>query len=531
MLDTSTPIPSVPVTKNICACDRIIQNSWREKGREASIGDSESKKQQFANARAACFGDAVYEHEGIFFCVMHYPSKNKVDEFRIELKKKIDSENYNFCGVYFPEVVDFSLYERPKEVRFCFNTAANFDSATFSSKADFRSAKFCCEVSFSYATFSDESWFVGTEFILNANFSYAMFSNAAHFEDAKFKGTERFSNAKFSYATFISTAHFHSVEFIGVNFMDVTFTRNVWFDDAIFNGEALFNSAKFGDEAIFSNTTFVMPARFSKTVFSGLTRFEGTKFKNETEFVQAQFKDYVRFHEGNDETMFSEEASLSLDSLLIEKPERLSFHSVSLRPHWFINTDPRKFEFIDVGWDKFTFEQEREASKSDRLLSTAYRQLAMNAEENNRYIDATKFRYNSMDLRRLEKFNGRAFWTLDFWYWALSGYGERVGLATVWLLLILFLSCVPYWFTGFASSKDTTQNKIGAPIQVMLALEKNKAKQFLATLVYSLETASLQKPEPRPVTTMARLFVGLETILAPLQAALLVLAIRRKYMR
>jgi hypothetical protein len=48
---------------------------------------------------------------------------------------------------------------------------------------------------------------------------------------------------------------------------------------------------------------------------------------------------------------------------------------------------------------------------------------------------------------------------------------------------------------------------------------------------YSLGVISLQKPEPKPVTNLAQIFVILETILGPLQVALLALAIRRKFMR
>ena len=214
----------------------------------------------------------------------------------------------------------------------------------------------------------------------------------------------------------------------------------------------------------------------------------------------------------------------------IEKPERLSFHSVKLRPHWFINTDPCKFEFIDVRWDD-NLNQERAASRSDRLLSIAYRQLAMNAEENTRYGEAAEFRYASMDLRRKEKWFGVKIFSLDLWYWALSGYGERVTRATGALLVILILSASPYWFVGFAPSKQHDKNEIGAPVRLWIPNCQSPRCQAFSTLVYSLETASLQKPEPRPVTALARFFVGLETILAPLQAALLALAIRRKYMR
>ena len=47
----------------------------------------------------------------------------------------------------------------------------------------------------------------------------------------------------------------------------------------------------------------------------------------------------------------------------------------------------------------------------------------------------------------------------------------------------------------------------------------------------SLGVASFQRPEPNAADTLTKLLVTLETILAPLQAALLALAIRRKFMR
>jgi hypothetical protein len=50
-------------------------------------------------------------------------------------------------------------------------------------------------------------------------------------------------------------------------------------------------------------------------------------------------------------------------------------------------------------------------------------------------------------------------------------------------------------------------------------------------LLYSGAVMALQKPEPVPANKRAKLLVLLETVLGPLQAALLALAIRRKFMR
>jgi hypothetical protein len=50
-------------------------------------------------------------------------------------------------------------------------------------------------------------------------------------------------------------------------------------------------------------------------------------------------------------------------------------------------------------------------------------------------------------------------------------------------------------------------------------------------VAHSLFVATLQRPEPKPADALTKFLVILETILAPLQAALLALAIRRKFMR
>ena len=54
---------------------------------------------------------------------------------------------------------------------------------------------------------------------------------------------------------------------------------------------------------------------------------------------------------------------------------------------------------------------------------------------------------------------------------------------------------------------------------------------FDRAFTYSAAVMTLQRPEPRPATTAAQRVVLLETILGPVQAALLALAIRRKFMR
>ncbi len=550
----ATPNTNATKTKATCACDSVVR----------CFDDIEA-------APSACVGEAAYEHKSKRFCVMHYPSQNKIEAFRVALEGKIVAQDFNFCGVYFPEDIDFLAYNEVNDEPFFFTADADFRSATFSGNAKF-GVLFSSNVYFNSVKFRGSAWFYGARFSGGAYFQRAEFRRATYFQRTKFCGEAHFESVKFGgkagfkFTEFIERATFNDAKFSEkINFTSATFRKEALFKSVNFGGElaftsatfsreALFESVNFGRKACFKFASFIANADFSSGTFSGESLFDATRFLGAVDFTNAQFKDYVKFKHNNQET-FGEKASLNFDSLRIEKPERLSFHSLKLRPHWFINTDPRKFEFIDVDFGQYTLAQEREACNSDRLLSIAYRQLAVNAEENSRYEEAMKFRSASMEASfynlqekwrndwvktRWKNFSYetffwwwdyvalRKFFSLTWWYRFLSEYSESPARAAIILLLVLCFSCVPYWLTDFSLSKQE-QRKTG--VQQILAPDQRIATQIFSTFVYSLETASLQKPEPRPVTTAARFFVGMETILAPLQAALLALAIRRKYMR
>jgi hypothetical protein len=134
-----------------------------------------------------------------------------------------------------------------------------------------------------------------------------------------------------------------------------------------------------------------------------------------------------------------------------------------------------------------------------------------------------------MDAKRRTEARGFAFWKLSWWYWLASGYGERVFrafmvLLGIWLLFGLLYTQVGFarWEPRLASEADiltATRDSVGTPIQVGRAL------------TYSAGVMTFQKPEPRPTTTAAQALALFEPILGPVQAALLALAIRRKFRR
>ena len=272
---------------------------------------------------------------------------------------------------------------------------------------------------------------------------------------------------------------------------------------------------------------------FTRATFDGHVNFSGASFAGAASFVR----------EDMGRQLFGEDAVLLFDRARIDHPELFSFYGLALRPTWFLNVDSRKFDFTDVQWtysnvdhDLKRLRREYLTGSHHALLAIAYRRLAVNAEDNHRYQEASRFRYMSMDVNRHGPWRRFAFlrrwfafWKLSWWYWLASGYGERVTQAFLVLLGILLLAALLYTQVGFArwepklaSESDAASAKrddVGAPLKLSRAL------------TYSAGVMTLQRPEPRPATTWAQTVVLLETILGPVQAALLALAIRRKFMR
>jgi hypothetical protein len=142
------------------------------------------------------------------------------------------------------------------------------------------------------------------------------------------------------------------------------------------------------------------------------------------------------------------------------------------------------------------------------LLAQTYRRLAANAEENRNHLHASAFNYWAMDVQRKGKWAGVfAPWRLIWWYWVLSGYGERSWRPALWLVGILVGFAVLYMLVG---QEPTFSNALAYSLEVM-SRQANKLTCFDCTLL--------------------RYLVTIEGILGPLQVALFALALRRRFMR
>jgi len=482
----------------------------------------------------------------------------------------------NFGKATFSALADFNKTRFTADAYFLVyeGAEANFSDAEFLAAAVFSHATFSAVAYFYRATFSQEAYFNNITFTAVPDFRGATFSEQAHFSQSNFNAPTYFGSAKFgsrSYfqdatftrkasfglATFNGEANFQKVSFKDADFYGAKLRAPSDFFHATFDDETDFSTCTFGNEVNFREATFSGPTKFGKSTFTHKTDFRGATFRAPADFSSATFieqadfslavvlarmifrevtfGDRIKFAGTKNRQALTETSSFDFQFVRIQKPEYLSFHSVSLRPFWFVNVDPRRFDFTNVDWDWRAVDREigdlkaNEVSWPHNMLFIACRRLADNAEESHRYEEASKFRYMAMEARRLESWRGFAPWRLSWWYWLASGYGERVWQAFFVLLGILLLSALLYtrvgfarWEPKFASESDIVVAKrddVGAPLK------------FSRALTYSAAVMTFQRPEPKPATTTAQSVVLLETILGPVQAALLALAIRRKFMR
>jgi uncharacterized protein YjbI with pentapeptide repeats len=555
----------------------------------------------------ACKGESFFrEHEGKRYCVLHLPDADKKEAFDSAVKKKLESQDFNYQEVWFPNKPRFSGIQIDKPVDFSnavFNDGVYFYNTTFRSKVKVEGAEFNEDARFGGVTFKADVDFKSVTFRKEADFNRARFEGDADFwrctfmGDAEFRDTVFLETASFWPSIFNSTASFTKASFVSANFRASEFNGKavfMWcafdsatFRQASFSSDADFFDSRFEGLADFAGATFDAVARLTQSEFSAEARFAFTTFNGEADLSYTVFKDFVSFSGEHGSTGFGGNAAVDFRHARFEIPSRVSFHGLTLRPHWLVNLDPREFEFIDVKWignltqdfidieirelkkreeleekkaadrleehrktveqyhDEFEIERLKryeaeearaEAAKSDekrtrfyRLLSITCRQLAVNSEENHRYDQGSDFCFWSMELQRKEGWKARGTLTigvLHSLYRYLSGYGEEILRALVMLIAIFLFFAFLYTRVGFVQPPSITPEAM-----VSTTGEVGQPQKPTRALVYSLAVITLQRPEPRPLTATAWSAVLAETILGPIQAALLILAVRRRFMR
>lgn len=369
----------------------------------------------------------------------------------------------------------------------------DFNSAKFERKVDFTACNFLVGYSSTVNDYTSPSY---------SSFSNASFEDEAHFEGTTFGNPDEIMN----------------------------------FDSFFFSETTFEKLAKFQD------VNFILQTDFSGAAFKRTADFRNTQVKTRLSFSGATFEGFAKFSSRDNKHNLWPKGTLDFTSVEIEKAEKISFQAVELKPDSFINTDVRKFDFTDVKWKlkSFAFDWSRfkdilfwkDAAKrreSDyERLQVVYRRLAANAEDNAHYRHASRFRYTAFDIQRINRWYGRLPITLLWWYKWTSRYGENWGWATIVLLTILAASAFMYTKVGFyvcPMDRPVSQSSAAGLCEIR-ALDLDEAAR------HSLTTATFQTVEfRRPATSVGETVVLVEKILAPLQAALIALSIRRKFMR
>lgn len=510
-------------------------------------GDHFSDYQKGEIRTAVCRDLPVkYIHDDKLYCVFHFPSEEKKDEFALELNTKIQQEDYLFYGTWMPSEIDFSGH--------VFNKWANFEWVTFNHEATFKEAQFKANCQFLCASFKSAVSFNGAVFGKSendyspTNFHAAIFEGALDFNSSKFKRKVDFTECTFLVGYSSTVNEYPSPSYS--SFSNATFEDEAHFEATTFGNlkqlenfdSFLFNETIFEKLANFQNVIFILQTDFSRAVFKRTADFRNTYIRTRLSFSGASFEGFAKFSgKGNNHNSWPK-GSLDFTSVEIEKAEKISFQVVGLSPDSFISTDVRKFDFTDVKWKlkSFAFDWSRfkdtlfhkfaaQRRQSDyERLEVAYRRLAANAEDNAHYRHASKFRYTAFEIQRINRWYGRLPITLLWWYKWTSRYGENWGWATLILLAILGASAFLYTKVGFyvCPMDRPVSLSSSAGLCEIRPLDLDEASR------HSLATATFQNIEfRRPASGIAETLVLIEKILAPIQAALIALAIRRKFMR
>ncbi|MHB8272771.1 pentapeptide repeat-containing protein [Bradyrhizobium sp.] len=302
------------------------------------------------------------------------------------------SEVVDFADTHFDRIFIF--------IGFLCTSEANFNSATFSGEAGFRSAVFSGYANFESATFSGEAGFISATFSVAANFKSVTFSDDAYFISATFSG-----NAVFKSATFSGYAYFLSATFSGYIYFDsATFSGYTYFDSATFSGYTHFISATFSHEAGFKSATFSSNAYFNSATFSGEAGFMNAAFAANTVFAKAHFTGGVPDFRG------------------AKMHEATEWHGV----HW-------------------------PSAPQDRTTAQAqvyaYERLKLEMERLRKHEDEYRFFRMELRARRELALPLSPEWFLNYLYEATSDYGLSIGRPLYWLAGLFVIGASVFYTT------------------------------------------------------------------------------------
>jgi uncharacterized protein YjbI with pentapeptide repeats len=418
---------------------------------------------------------------------------------------------------------------------------------------------FTKRINFLGATFHGETTFEGAIFNQGADFGRTIFHEKVNFTGVTFEQENRFEKAIFKRGTSFQKAVLGQTDFSGVTFEDETS-----FDSAKFSDETLFSGTTFNQLADFSNAIFSR-ARFYRSNFRQTANFTFTQFTQAADFLGAGFYKDAYFIGGHIHRCF--EYKCDFRSLKLDKDTELIFERVSLENATLLDTNLEKIAFRDVDWyhtpEKFRFWMSRHQALGDEFdllegqeqsraiyekLSENYSQLVINYEQRRDFNSAENFHVGEMEMQRKKKGVGfTPFWWRKIREWAnaygvyriSSNYGTSYIQAFVIFVIMIILFSLFFLYSGFYTNVERGPGETRA-IEYNLLPDSNHhlvsfgqwSNDFLSAVSLSLSIVTFQKERfYQPMEGISRFLLYLAIVTLTAQAALILLAIRRRFKR
>lgn len=297
----------------------------------------------------------------------------------------------------------------------------------------------------------------------------------------------------FAHATFLGDVHFLAGEFNGqINFDNATFLGTAYFTAARFLGEASFQEAKFAGGAWFTGAEFRGKARFNRARFAKENHFDENAYFG----GPVIFGDCVDFREATCEAS----GSIIMANLAGSSLKHLTFALDRLPLFTFSNCrwpDRLGLDLHGYGDAENHLECEllyramkkRATDEHDQFMAGVwnYREKLMSLKQ---LIDVKGLQQGIAKVLRLTKEESpalmrcvrgisyvlsmpRLLFSLTFWYWVVSGFGERMGRAGVWLALLTVLPFI--WSSSLLSLPADLEWSLPSGLRdvsnVMMAME------------------------------------------------------------
>lgn len=513
----------------------------------------------------------AYPVENDGFCIFHWPKPTRDEKDKMESEELAEASRIEerFRQAF------FALLDRTETDASI--TRHDFTQFSFP-EIDFSKRRFSKEAIFKGSTFADQPTFTNVVFDEKVDFMAVKFKRGAFFHATKFLGSASFMEAVFGDESFPGRGWFVETEFRKrANFMQAHFYGSANFAKCHCFNEVQFHQVSFEDTANFVYSTFEHETSFAgstfkeKAYFDGASFLESASFNNGTFETEALFGSWVDFDaEPNSFHLRAREIKCVLSkcefrNVRLRKDAQIIFHKVDLKFASFLDTDLERVTFRDVEWyhpgsmiggwlrpqalwDDFRSPRVDNIDDHDfEKIAENYRQLVLNYEKKRNYETAESFHVGEMEMRRKKKGTEQrsALWSkVRKWvnsyglYRVSSNYGTSYVQATILLICFILLFSLAFLYSGFRTvNADNSQGQL---IEYDLRSDgrhrsttlRQWASDYGSAISLSLSIITFQKDRfYEPMEGWSRFWLYLAVFVLTAQAAMILLAVRRRFKR